>query len=73
MAAAKLERERWLGAPDRRTFVELHRIILDEPVRFGAVTLVEGGGMVRTTCPGSGLSTDVGLRYRRAEVQLGLA
>lgn len=26
-------------------------------------------GMVRTTCPGAGLSRDVGLRYRRAEVQ----
>jgi hypothetical protein len=64
-----LQGERWLGAPDRRTFVELHRIILDEPVRFGAVTLVEGGGMVRTTCPGAGLSRDIGLRYRRAEIQ----
>jgi hypothetical protein len=64
-----LQAERWLGAPDRRTFVELHRIIVDEPVRFGAITLLEGGGMVRTTCPGAGLSGDVGPRYRRTEVQ----
>jgi hypothetical protein len=64
-----LQGERWLASADRRTFVELHRIVLDEPVRFGAVTLLEGGGMVQTACPGAGLSGDVGPRYRRAEVQ----
>ena len=64
-----LQGERWLASADRRTFVALHRIVLDEPVRFGAVTLLEGGGMVQTTCPGAGLSGDVGLRCRRNEVQ----
>jgi hypothetical protein len=64
-----LQGERWLASPDRRTFVALHRIVLDEPVRFGAVTLLAGGGMVQTACPGAGLSGDVGPRYRRAEVQ----
>jgi hypothetical protein len=61
--------DRWLASADRRTFVALHRVVLDEPVRFRAVTLLEGGGMVQTACPGSNLSGDVGLRYRRAEVQ----
>jgi hypothetical protein len=64
-----LQGERWLTSADRRTFVALHRLVLDEPVRFGAVTLLEGGGMVQTTCPGAGLSGDVGPRHRRAEVQ----
>jgi hypothetical protein len=64
-----LQGERWLASGDRRTFVALHRIVLDEPVRFGAVTLLEGGGMVQTACPGAGLSGDVGPRHRRAEVQ----
>jgi hypothetical protein len=64
-----LQGERWLASADRRTFVALHRVVLDEPVRFGAVTLLEGGGMVQTTCPGAGLSGDVGPRHRRAEVQ----
>ena len=64
-----LQGERWLASADARTFVALHRIVLEEPVRFGAVTLLEGGGMVQTACPGAGLSGDVGPRYRRAEVQ----
>jgi hypothetical protein len=64
-----LQGERWLASADRRTFVALHRVVLDEPVRFGAVTLLEGGGMVQTACPGAGLSGDVGPRHRRAEVQ----
>jgi hypothetical protein len=61
--------DRWLAAADGRTFVALHRVVLDEPVRFRAVTLFQGGGMVQTACPGANLSGDVGLRYRRAEVQ----
>ena len=64
-----LQGERWLASADGRTFVALHRVVLDEPVRFGAVTLLQGGGMVQTACPGAGLSGDVGPRYRRAEVQ----
>jgi hypothetical protein len=64
-----LQGERWLAAPDNRTFVEMHRIVPEEPVRFGAVTLFEGGGMLRTTSPGAGLSGDLGPRYRRHEVQ----
>ena len=64
-----LQGERWLASADRRTFVALHRVVLDEPVRFGAVTLLQGGGMVQTACPGAGLAGDLGPRYRRAEVQ----
>ena len=64
-----LQGERWLASPDGRTFVALHRVVLDEPVRMGAVTLLSGGGMVQTACPGAGLSGDFGPRNRRAEVQ----
>ena len=64
-----LQGQRWLAAPDERTFVEMHRIVPEEPVRFGAVTLFEGGGLLRTTSPGAGLSGDLGPRYRRHEVQ----
>ena len=64
-----LQGERWMASADRRTFVALHRVVLDEPVRFGAVSLLEGGGMIQTACPGAGLSGDVGPRYRRTEVQ----
>ncbi|HXJ23516.1 MAG TPA: hypothetical protein VMT03_25095 [Polyangia bacterium] len=64
-----LQGERWLASADRKTFVALHRVVLDEPVRFCAVTLLQGGGLVQTVCPGIGLSGDVGTRHRRAEVQ----
>ena len=64
-----LQGERWLASADHRTFVALHRVVLDEPVRFSAVTLLDGGGMVQTACPGAGVSGDVGPRHRRAEVQ----
>jgi hypothetical protein len=64
-----LQGERWLASPDAQTFVALHRVVLDEPVRLGAVTLLEGGGMIQTACPGAGHSGDVGPRHRRAEVQ----
>jgi hypothetical protein len=43
---------RWLASPDGRTFVHLHRIVDEEPVRFGAVTVFEGGGTWHTACPG---------------------
>jgi hypothetical protein len=47
-----LQGQRWLVAPDARTFVELHRLTEDEPVRLSAVTLFEGGGSWQTACPG---------------------
>jgi hypothetical protein len=64
-----LQGERWLASADGRTFVALHRVVLDEPVRFRAVTLVQGGGLVQTACPGSDFSGEISPRYRRADVQ----
>ena len=43
---------RWLVSPDARTFVHLNRLVEDEPVRFGAVTVFEGGGTWHTSYPG---------------------
>jgi hypothetical protein len=42
----------WLTSEDGLTFVSFHRLIADEPVRFGAASYFAGGGMLRTTCPG---------------------
>jgi hypothetical protein len=44
---------RWMATPDGRTLGCFHRLIDEEPVRFSAVTILEGGEMVRTTCPGA--------------------
>jgi hypothetical protein len=49
---------RWMGLPDGTIFVTFHRMLDDEPVRFGAITIFERGGMVRTTCPGAGATID---------------
>ena len=43
---------RWLISPDGRTYVTMYRIVPNEPVRISAVTAFEGGGTVRTACPG---------------------
>jgi hypothetical protein len=43
----------WMAAPDGRTHASFHRLTPEEPVRFGAVTLLEGGVLVRTTSPGN--------------------
>ena len=47
-----LEGERWLVDRERLTFVSFHRLVRDEPVRFGVVSYLPGDGVVRTTCPG---------------------
>src|SRR5262249_34482526 len=49
---------RWLASPDRRTFVNFSRLIHEEPVRFSVLTIFDGDGIVRTTCPGAGLPTE---------------
>jgi hypothetical protein len=48
----ELQGERWLASPDDRTFVSLSRVEEDEPVRFGALTLFEGGGSWSTQSRG---------------------
>jgi len=44
---------RWFVSPDGHTHVTLSRVIPDEPVRIAAVTTFDGGGMVRTSSPGT--------------------
>lgn len=43
---------RWLVSPDGLTHVTLHRLIADEPVRIGVVTLFGDRGLVWTSSPG---------------------
>jgi hypothetical protein len=47
-----LQGERWLADRERLTFVSFHRLVRREPVRFGVVSYLPGGGLARTTCPG---------------------
>jgi hypothetical protein len=49
---------RWMTMPDGKMLVSFHRMLGDEPVRFGVVTVFERGGLVRTTCPGAGATHD---------------
>jgi hypothetical protein len=44
--------QRWLAMPDGQTFVSFSKLIPEEPWRFGAVTVLSGGCVVRTHCPG---------------------
>lgn len=59
---------RWMASPDGRTLISFHRLLADEPVRFGAVTLFDDGGLVRTACPGAGLTYQDG-NYLRMELR----
>jgi hypothetical protein len=45
---------RFLATPDGRKLASLHRMIPEEPICFSVVTILSGGGMVSTTCPGAG-------------------
>lgn len=64
-----VQAEPCFSAPDSRVLMICHRIVLDEPVRFSAVSLLEGGGLVRTSCPGAGFFGDVSPRHRRLEIK----
>src|SRR3954468_4059214 len=60
----------WMTMPDQRTLASFHRLIDEEPVRFSAVTILEGGAMVRTTCPGTGRHQPPLLdSYRRVQLR----
>jgi hypothetical protein len=64
-----LQGNRWLGTSDGRTFASFHRLLPEEPVRFGAVTFFDDGSLVRTTCPGVlGATTERVRGYRRVEL-----
>jgi hypothetical protein len=49
---------RWMASPDGKVMIAFHRHIAIEPVRFSASSIFEGGGMVKTVCPGVGLARD---------------
>jgi hypothetical protein len=60
---------RWMAAPDGRTLASFHRLTAEEPLRFSAATILEGGAMVRTTCPGTGSHPmPVVEHYRRVQL-----
>ena len=54
--------------PDGRTQATLHRMIRDEPARISFVTLFDDGGVVRTTCPGTGRMPSLP-NYRVTEIR----
>src|SRR5262249_11072823 len=62
---------RWMAKPDGLTLVTFHRMLADEPVRYGAVTVFERGGLVRTACPGAGatIDTDTYLRVEFPDIE----
>jgi len=62
-----LEGERWLTSEDRRTFVSFHRLLREEPVRFSVVSYFDGGGVMRSACPGAGLLSDEANAFWRTE------
>jgi hypothetical protein len=64
-----LEGTRWMATPDGLMHTTFHRLSASEPVRFGVVTLIEGGGLVRTTCPGQEAAVKPTARYARFELQ----
>jgi hypothetical protein len=61
---------RWMTMPDGRTLASFHRLTDEEPIRFGAVTILEDGAMVRTTCPGAGSPGQLPVpeNYRRVQL-----
>ena len=54
----RAEGSRWMTTPDGKMLVSFHRMISAEPVRFGVITMFERGGLVRSTCPGAGVTYD---------------
>jgi hypothetical protein len=64
-----LQGQRCLLSPDGRVLLAFYRLIPEEPVRFSAITLLEGGGLVRTACPGAGVARDASARHRRVELK----
>jgi hypothetical protein len=59
---------RYFASPDRRVFVEFHRLAAGHPQRMSANTTFEGGGLLVTSTAPSGMGGEIGERYRRVEV-----
>jgi hypothetical protein len=59
---------RWFASPDRRVYVEIHRLGGGHPQRMSANTTFEGGGLLATSTAPTGMGGEVGERYRRVEL-----
>ena len=59
---------RWFASPDRRVFVEFHRLAAGHPHRMSANSTFEGGGLLVTSTAPAGAGGEIGDRYRRVEV-----
>jgi hypothetical protein len=61
----------WMTMPDGRTLASFTRLTDEEPIRFGAVTILEDGALVRTTCPGTGSAGQIPFleNYRRVQLR----
>jgi hypothetical protein len=59
---------RWFALPDRKVFVEIHRLASGHPQRMTANTTFEGGGLLVTATAPLGMGGEIGERYRRVEV-----
>lgn len=59
---------RWFASPDRRVFVEIHRLASGHPQRMSANTTFEGGGLLVTSTAPTGMGGEIGDRYRRVEI-----
>jgi hypothetical protein len=64
----QFETTHWLVGPDGRTHATLHRLIRDEPARISFITVFDDGGVVRTTCPGTGRMPSLP-NYRVTEIR----
>ncbi len=60
---------RWMRNDDGTMLVSFHRLIADEPLHFGALTLTSGEGLVRTTCPGAGVDSYPEVNFGRFELR----
>jgi hypothetical protein len=65
-----LQGTRWMRTADGLMLATFHRLHRSEPVRFGVMTLNNGGGLVRTTSPGKGRPVAPTSKYARFEVGL---
>jgi hypothetical protein len=63
------EPEQWLASPDGRSYAKLYRLVRDEPMRISFVSLFDGGGIVRTSCPGPGGNDLIYPNYRRISLR----
>jgi hypothetical protein len=59
---------RWFASPDRRVYVEIHRLASGHPQRMSANTTFEGGGLLATSTAPTGMGGEIGERHRRVEI-----